>query len=309
MEYQPTVRALLELSGYKDVQLASHMDEIVQRAPDEKTATRHMLRFIPVESLALQNKWRKHIFQLWVASHPHASRCLNIPLTSKEVAFAPVLVEIHTLIQELIEHPAMINKHTHDHFLHPSEESRLALEFSLFGQDTLHVRRVCALLEELRLIRSYKGNVRVIESRYKEFQALPLPSQYYLVWHIDMYHLDWREYFHEWGSHLAAFQQYLPMVWEMVSRMQAGDVESLDVLTARIVRSFRPVWQQGLAVGVYEQSVLEGMVELWLFDKVFSRYGFVNSENPRMLEWTSVGQVVIDLERTTRLPCSTDSFS
>lgn len=303
------VRALLELSGYKDVQLASHMDEVVQYAPDAETATRHMLGFIPVESLALQNKWRKHIFQLWSATHPQASKSLNIPITSAEVAFAPVLVEIHTLIQELIEHPATIHTDTNAHFLHPSEESRVALECSLFGQDTLHVRRVCALLEELRLIRPYKGHVRVIDSRYKAFQALPLPSQYYLLWHVDMYHLDWKEYFHEWGSHLAIFQQYLPMVWEMVSRMQAGDVESLDAITSRIVRLFRPVWQQEFAIDLYEQSVLGEMVELWLVDKVFARYGFMTSENPRMIEWTSTGQAVIDLERTTKLPCSTDAFS
>ncbi len=306
MEYQPNVRALLELSGYKDIQLESRMMDIVQNAPDPETATRHMLSFIPVESAVLETKWRKHISQLWSDSHPRIPQSLYMPLTSREVAFSSALVEVHTLVQELRENPARVYEDTKAHFLQPTEEARIARKLSSFGQDSLHIRRICALLEELRLVRSYNGYVRIVDSRYREFEALPLPSQYYLLWHVDMYHLDWKEYFHEWGSHLVVFQQYLPMVWEMVSHIQAGDIQSMDELTARIVRSFRPMWQQELAVGLYEQSVLQGMVEMWLIDKVFARYGFIASSDSRMFQWTSVGQKMLELERTTKLPCSTD---
>jgi hypothetical protein len=306
MEYQPNVRALLELSGYTGTKVESRMVNSIKRAPDPETALRHMLKAIPVESEVLVHKWRKYIFQIWSSAHTKAPKQLYIPLTSKEVAFAPVLVEIHTLVQELRENPADIHANTKSHFLQAIEEARIARELPLFGQDPLHVRRVCALLEELQLIRPFKGKVRVIESRYREFAALPLPSQYYLLWHVDMYHLDWEEYFHEWGSHLATFQQYLPMVWEMVSHIQAGDSESVEALTSRIVRSFRPMWQQELAVGLYEQYVLQGMVETWLIDKVFSRYGFIAEESARLFTWTPAGQVMLEVERTTKLPCSTD---
>lgn len=306
MEYRSSVRALLELSGYKDEQLESRMMDIVSSSPDPETATRHMLSFIPVESSVLENKWRKHISQLWADSHPRIPQSLHMPITSREVAFATVLVEVHTLIEELNEYPAHVYEDTKNHFLHPAEEARIARKLSLFGQDSLHVRRVCALLEELRLVRSYKGHVRINESRYREFQALPLPSQYYLLWHVDMYHLDWKEYFHEWGSHLVVFQQYLPMIWEMMAHMQGGDIQSIDELTARIVRSFRPMWQQELAIGLYEQSVLQGMIETWLIDKVFERYGFTVSSQLRMVQWNSVGTKILELERTTKLPCSTD---
>lgn len=306
MEHQPNVRALLELSGYKDVQLESRMLDIVKRSPDPETALRHILKGIPVESEVLLHKWRKHIFQTWSLSHAKAPKQLNIPLTSKEVAFSPVLVEIHTLIQELRENPVHVHQDVESHFLQHSQEVLFSQDLPSFGQDPLHVRRVCALLEELQLVRPYKGKVRVVESRYREFTALPLPSQFYLLWHVDMYHLGWEGYFHEWGSHLVVFQQYLPMVWELLSQIQSGEEVSVDALTARIVRSFRPMWQQELLVGLYEQSVLQGMVEMWLIDKVFARYGFITKESERMFTWTRTAQVMVELERTAKLPCSTD---
>ncbi len=303
------VRALLELSGYKGVQLASHMADIVEGAPDPETAIRYMLSSLPIQSEVLEEKWRKYISQLWAVSHPRVPKVVHIPLTSKEVAFSPVLVELHTLIQELRDNPARRHTDSKVHFLHSGEEVRIAHELPLFNHDSLHVRRACALLEELRLLRPYKGYVRVIESRYREFAALPLPSQYYLVWHADMYHLDWKEYFREWGSHLVVFQQYLPMVWEIASRMKAGDSASIDSYAANIVRSFRPMWQQEFLAGIFEQSLLEGMVERWLIDKVFDRYGFIDRKGPDAFEWTNLGQRMIELERTAHLPCSTDVLS
>ncbi|MDA1169072.1 MAG: hypothetical protein O3A36_01930 [bacterium] len=306
MEHQPNVRALLELSGYTDTTVESRMLDIVKHSPDPETALRHILKGISIESEVLLHKWRKHIFQTWSLTHAKAPKQLNIPLTSKEVAFSPVLVEVHTLIQELRESSADIHEDTKSHFLQTSEEARIARELPLFGQDPLHVRRVCALLEELQLVRPHKGKVRVVESRYREFTALSLPSQYYLLWHVDMYHLDWEGYFHEWGSHLVLFQQYLPMVWEMLSQIQSGEEVSVDALTARIVQSFRFMWQQELLVGLYEQSVLQGMVEMWLIDKICARYGFITGESERMFTWTRVATVMVGLERTAKLPCSTD---
>lgn len=306
MEYQSNVRALLELSGYTDAKVESRMVNVIKRSPDPETALRHMLKIIPIESDVLLQKWRKYIFHIWASSHKKAPKQLCIPLTSKEVAFAPALVEVHTLVQELRENPVSLNKDLSVHFLPSSQEVQYAKDLPSFGQDSLHVRRVCALLEELQLVRPYKGKVSVVESRYRQFSALPLPSQYYLLWHVDMYHLDWQEYFTQWGSHLVLFQQYLPMVWEMVSQIQTGERVSLDALTARIVRAFRPMWQQELSVGLYEQSVLQGMVELWLVDKVLNRYAFIEEISDRMFTWTSAATATIELERNTKLPCATD---
>lgn len=309
MEYQPNVHALLELSGYKDGELEVHMKGLVQSAPDPETAVLHMLSSLPVQSSLLQEKWRKYISELWFASHPKACRALNIPLTSREVSFSSALVEVYTLVQELRDTPAVAYEDFASHFLHPSEEARIARDLPLFEHDPLHVRRVCALLEELRLVRPYKGQVRVIESRYKEFQALPIPSQYYMLWHTDMYHLDWKEYFHDWGAHLVVFQQYLPMVWEMLSRIQGGESASMDELTSKIVRSFKPMWQQELSLGLYEQSLLQGALEVWLLEKVFVRYGFIMPGTPRIFVWTDTAQKMLDLERNGKLPCSTEVLS
>ncbi|MEK7500302.1 MAG: hypothetical protein AAB649_06930 [Patescibacteria group bacterium] len=308
MEYQPNVRALLELSGYTDELTESKMADIVKGSPDPETAVRSILSIMPIQSTILQNKWRKYICRLWAASHPKGAKGIQIPLTSREVMFAPVLVELYTLVQELLEHPATINKYLDDHFLHASEELRLAVELSSFAGDPLRVRRACALLEELNLVRPYKGKIRIIESRYQTFAALPVPSQFYILWHVDMYHLDWKEYFHEWGAHLVVFQQYLPMVWEMLSQIQVGETQSVDELTLRIVRSFRPLWQQEASVGLYEQSALQASIESWLVDCVFTRYGFITNEDAGLYTWTSSAQTLLELERTSMLPCPTDAL-
>ncbi len=318
MEYQPNVGALLELSGYRDSAFASEMMTIVKKSPDPETAARYVLRHMPVQNEILQNKWRKYIFQEWSKVHPKVPTSLSLPITSKEVASSQVLLEVYTLMQDLVDNPAVLNGEYEEHFLDAEEERRIAFEVPLFSHDPLHVRRICAILEELRLVRPYKGHVQPVVSRYRTFQALPLPSQYYLVWHVDIYHLDWKEYFHELSSHVAVFQQYIPMVWEMLATMNEGEQCSADEIAGRIVRAFRPMWQQESekmstprlrpALNLYEQSVLQGMVSNWLIEGVCKRYGFITGQNSDM-QWARIGRLMLNLERTTKLPCSTDVLS
>lgn len=305
------MHALLELSG-RNGEDFTRMIDIVRNAPDSATAMYEVVNFLNVQDSALQEKWNKHVSQVWFELHPNVPANLNIYIMSQDVMLSDALMEIHGLLQELTDHPARANELLITGVLDISEEQRLAENLSVFAGDSMNVRRACGILEELRLIRIVKNEVRVVKSRYNRFQALPLSAQYYLVWHIDMYHLDWKEYAHAMQPHLAVFQQYLPMIWELLEHASVGQTHSIDEFSWHVVRAFRPLWQQDNALGLYEQSALHTMISQWLVDKVFLRYGLVDQVDtdtegfPRSFMWNRAGITLLHSERTSKLPCAID---
>lgn len=305
------MHALLELSG-RDSQDLGRMIDIVRNAPDSATAMYEVVNFLHVADVALQEKWNKHVSQVWFELHPHVPASLNISIMSQDIMLSDALMELHALLQEIEEYPASANELLVTGIVESAEEQRIASKLSVFKGDSMNVRRACAIAEELRLIRIMKNEVLVVKSRYKRFQALPLSAQYYLVWHIDMYHLDWKEYAYEMQSHLAVFQQYLPMIWELLERISVGQTHTVDEFAWHVVRAFRPLWQQEHAVGLYEQSALHGMVSHWLVDKVFTRYGLIDHINtdtegiPRSFIWNRAGITLLHSERVSKLPCAID---
>ena len=316
MKHQSSVRVLLELSGYTDGSVASEILESIQCAPDPETAIRYVFRYISPENQVLRHTWRKYISQTWFAAHPKVPKALAVPLQSGEVASASALLELYVLMNNINEHAPDLHTEHRDHFLAEHEEQRIAASIPLFSGDIYRVRRVCAIAEELRLIRPYKGRVYPVAFRYKEFQELPLSFQYYSMWHVDVYHLDWKEYFRDWNPQLVVFQQYTPMIWEMMASMRAGEQHLVESITGKIVHAFLPLWQQenegirinmSISIGMYEQSLLQGMVERWLVDGVFRRYGFI-ADDVSAIQWTPLGCTMMELERSSKLPCSTDVF-
>ena len=303
------MHALLELSG-RDGDDLTRMIDIIRNAPDSATAMYEVVNFLHVQDSALQEKWNKHVSQVWFELHPNVPANLNLFIMSQDVMLSDALMEVHGLLQELAEHPARANELLITGVLHASEEQRIADTLSIFAGDSMNVRRVSAIVEELRLVRIVKNEVRVVKSRYNRFQALPLSAQYYMVWHIDMYHLDWKEYAYGMQSHLAVFQQYLPMIWELLEHASVGQAHSVDEFAWHIVRAFRPLWQQENALGAYEQSALHSMINEWLVDKVFARYGLVDrmdiEGSPRAFMWNRAGITLLHSERTIKLPCAID---
>jgi hypothetical protein len=305
------MHALLELSGRNGEDFTRMLD-IVSSAPDCATAIHEVMHFLNVDNGALQEKWSKHVTQVWFELHPNVPSSLNLHIMSQDIMLSDAIMEAHGVLQALLEQPAKASVDFMLGMLDREEEKRLAREITLFAGDDMLVRRVCDVLEELRLIRVVKGEVRVIKSRYNRFQALPLSGQYYLLWHIDMYHLDWKEYTHQMQSHLAIFQQYVPMIWELLEHTSIGQTHSVDEFAWHIVRAFRPLWQQERALGIVEQSAVHGMVSDWLVDKVFIRYGLVDqmnlSENgsPKSFIWNRAGMALLHSERTIKLPCAID---
>ncbi len=305
------IQALLELSGRGEGDF-NQMLHIVSEAPDTATAVFEVLQFLGVENSALQEKWSKHIAQVWFELHPTIPSALNLRIMSHDIMCSDALLEAHGLLQELLENPSRAGDYLEGGILSEKDEQRIANALYVFKADPLRVRRTCAILEELRLVRQVKREIRVVKSRFARFQALPLSAQYYLLWHIDMYHLDWKEYVGSLRSHMAVFQQYLPMIWEMLEHTTSGQTHSVDEFAWHVVRAFRPLWQQENALGLYEQSALQSMVDQWLIGNVFARYGLIeygdssNEAMPRVFSWTRAGVSLLDSERTIKLPCAID---
>ncbi len=307
MEYQ-RVEALLELSGVRPTNGIVEIVSAVQNAPDPETAVCHVMGAINVKNPLLQDKWRKHVSQMWFAAHPTIPASFALPLKTGDVAYAHVLLEAQSLLREISHTPIDADNAA-------AEEVRLAQGLSVFRGDTIAVRRMMALLEELRLIRLYQHRFQVVRSRMQRFQELPLPGQYYLLWHADMYHLEWRQFDPEFGVSLSVFQQYLPMVWEMLTHRHEGALQRIDELTWQVVRAFRPLWQQqgGLVhsgmqsvIGLYEQSLLQNMVETHLVQKSLARYGLISYEDDVSFTWTAAGEALLNAERMGALPCAAD---
>lgn len=302
------VEALLELSGVSPTSDVVAVVHAVQDAPDPETAVCRVMGVIKVQNPLLQDKWRKHVSQMWFASHPSIPASFALPFKTDDIAYAHVLLEAQSLLREIAHTPVGADNAI-------EEEVRLAQGLSVFRGDTIAVRRMMALLEELRLIRFYQNQFQVVRSRTQRFQELPLPGQFYLLWHADMYHLEWRQFDPDYGVSLSVFQQYLPMVWEMLVHRHEGTIQRIDELTWQVVRAFRPLWQQqgGLIrsemqsmVGLYEQSLLQSMVETHLVQKSLARYGLISYEDDISFTWTAAGEALLDAERMGTLPCAAD---
>lgn len=287
--------ALLELSGYTRGEYAKEMVNIVETAPDPETAASHIIGTVGVQNELLRHKWKKHITQIWFESHPSIPISMNVPLKSCDVAYAPALLEAHGILHELANGPIPLDTH----------EAHFAASVSPLHGDAVAIRRMSAVLEELRLVRVVKDQFHLVQSRYARFQKLPPVGQFYLLWHVDMYHLDWRDYAAEYNSFIPIFQQYLPMVWEMLMQRHEGMEEGIDELSWHIVRAFRPLWRDS-AFGLYEQSLLQDMVENLLVHTAFGRYGLIEYQNNHLFAWTSVGEALLNAERTMKLPCSAE---
>lgn len=317
MEYK-RVEALLELSGFHDVSDVGKMVTMVQNAPDPETAVCHVMGVVRVESPILQTKWRKHVSQMWFASHPRVPTSFALPLKSGDISYAHVLLEVQSLLEEISIAPITIERTNTGVSLAVAEEARLMQALPAFRGEIGAIRRMLALLEELHLVRMYREQVQVVRSRRKLFESLPITGQFYLLWHSDMYHMEWRQFDERYGGYLSIFQQYLPMVWEMFTHRHEGTVERIDEVTWQIARAFRPLWQQqngmfamgrGSMIGLYEQSLLEQMIETHLLQKSLARYGLITYEDDISFSWTAAGESLLNAEREGSLPCTADLLS
>lgn len=342
------LQALWTLSGFSERVNGEDLAHIIAEAPDPETAARVITNRVKISSDVLNRKWRKIINQTWLHQHPHVSPELDLRLTSQDVADVPALLDAKALLQELRREPAkLIRDEDGEATLDPREIRRLASVMPSLHKDSfvevehewgcVPLRRMRAVLLANRLVRTYNGTLRVVETRYQRFNQLPLPQQFYCLWHADVYHVEWIDFAASWGKYISLIQNYLPLVWE-VSADVLDEEESANIhdIAQAYWEVFQPLWQQergNTAISgsrtfmeVYEQCALPSVAERLLIGDILLRYGVAELEDSSIeqlfvdntshnhylegdLSWTKVGHVMLAAEREEELPCALDILS
>ena len=342
-DVQRTLQALLELSGFGSNlpnESIKRMMVVIRKAPDPETACQVITEEFDASG-ALERKWRKVISETWLDQHPCACSSLELPLTSEEVVDAPALRDARGLLNELDKEPALLVKEHDGWSIADSELLRLTQampslrreEANIAEHEWGHVslRRLRAVLQTLRLARVHRGRLAVVQCRYEHFLQLPLPQQFYVLWHADAYHVDWGMFGAAWQSYIRTMQNYLPLVWETGEGAIEGEMHRAYELTGILMEVFATLWEQDTTLlsatnqalmRVYEQSALPTVVDRVIIHDLFMRYGLLQPEqslfdifqgeqgrsnkSSAYMRWTRIGEVLMAAEREDDLPCSLD---
>lgn len=334
---QRAMEALLQLSGFPKGRFVERMEKLIAKAPDPETACRVITDEFQATG-ALERKWRKVITQTWQFQHRTSAHSLALPLTSQDVIQTEALLDARRVLEALRQTPAKLVQQGDGYVIAPEELQRLtAIMPSLSNRnipDTLEhewacvqLRRLRVLLTTLRLVRVYRGQLQVVASRHKRFLDLPLPQQYYVLWHADVYHVPWGSFAAGWAPYVEVVQEYLPLLWDVSGGTRAGHAQSLTELTYALLDLYQSLWEQeGVAdahetfIGIYEEYALPAVVGQLLVRDILARYGLIeiqddlpaliragtNSQfdsNDISVRWTEIGEVMLTIERSGKLPC------
>lgn len=326
--YRATVQALMSLSALKgDISVDQVMD-MVTGAPDPETAKRALKACFVSSYEALENKWHQTVVSLWSHTHPRVPLLPNLPLTAEDVAPAPILRDARCFLQELFVRPAGVTLERGQFFLNCDEALRLALVLPswpgvpLMAVEHEHalpvVYRLRCLLQAVGLIRIYQGKLRVVQSRYQSFLRLPPVQQYYVLWHTEAYHVGWGKFAGMWGGYLEMIQGYLPLLWDLYSEVEAGELEDAHAWSQTTIEMFSPIWEEennqpsaGI-LNLYQQAALPAIVEKLLLQDVLVRYGLLQPQSvghhglANHYVWTHLGQILLFAEHHNDLPCGVD---
>lgn len=331
------LRALWTLSNFPSEVSVQSVSDAIREAPDPETACRAITSQLNEHSDALTRKWRKVIRQTWLDKHPYVSDLLDLPLTSRDIVDVIATQDALALLKEFHAKPASVIWENGDRVVDTDDIQRLiAILPSMRSRyipqienewSCITLRRLRALLQSLRLVRIVRGTLTVVHSRYARFLRLPPPVQYYVLWHADVYHVNWSEFAGQWGPYVHLIQDYLPLLWDVVGDVEGGEFDNVHDVTKEIIEVYRPLWQQeGLFnhtsekktfIDVYEESALPGILERLIVCDVMARYGVlhaglslvsVDSSRALLMErgdfmWTQVGATLLGAERDQILPC------
>ena len=324
------LRALCQLSGVLEPVDFGYLSSFVQEAPDPETAVRQVLARVPQSSEVLLRKWRNVITDMWALQHPHVPLLPDLPLSAKEVEGAPLLHDVRAVLVALEEKPARLVQAKHEWLVEPSDVQRmLAVMPSQQGTTILAVenewnfmpwRRLRALLHAARLVRPLRGTLVPVRSRVDRFLALPAPQQLYILWHADVYHVDWSEFAGLWGGYMHVVQEYLPLLWETLGTVSAGTVADRGAWAISVMEAFTPLWNDvGLlevraghtaALNIVQQHALPTIIDRFLLRDLLERHGLVTivEEFGSLSEftWTRVAAQLIPAESRRSLPCGNE---
>lgn len=317
--------ALCALSNAPKTITPDLLTELIHKAPDPETATRHVLKHVSAYSDALKNKWRKIVFNLWSTGHAHVPSLLSLPITAEDVSNVPILQDALAFLHAVQNKPPSMARESGEWLLSPSDIHRLtpnipSLQRNITLQienewQILRLRRLRSVLQSLKLVRRYKNKLVIVKCHHKRFMQLPATHQFYLLWHTEAYHVDWSQFSAIWGDYLSVIQDYLPLLWEVSSASQPHLSHDIRQWNQHIWTAFNPLWEQaGLLDQPPRQAVLFSLVRLHslptaitqvVMRDLFERYGLVSGEG-ELFAWTDLGVELINAESTREMPCALD---
>ncbi len=335
------LEALWVLSGFEESVNPRDLAGVIAKAPDPETACQVILERLPHSTEALFRQWRKVIQQTWLQYHPNACASLELPLTSEDVYDVKVLKEVHAFLNEVALKPLKMVKEHGEWVIAPEELKRISGVLSSDNDtqeeyiaehewNNMALRRLRALLQACRLVRVFQGKLVVVHSRHHRLRELPLPQQFYALWHADVYHVRWGDFAGKCEQHVSILQHYIPLMWEMTEDMEQGVIYSLNEVSRGIVDTFAALWDEEQIFPsearptlkhIYEQCLLPSMIERLVVQDLFVRYGlceeiesienlfrpsFSLSEADSHVRLTRIGKLLFRAEREQDLPCHSD---
>ena len=298
---------------------------LISDAPDPATAIRAVLEQVPAHSEILARKWRQLVVDLWSQPHPHIPVLLDLPITAADVSDTAAIQDTFSALRIIANRPLRLVNESGEWLLTaddayylaaslPSLQSRPLVQLENEWQ-CLRLRRLRSLLHALRLVRRQGDQLTIVKSRYQRFAELPTIQQYYLLWHAEVYHVDWSQFAGIWGDHISLVQEGLPLLWDLSDRALPDMPYDLRLWNQELWDTFQPLWEQeGLLHRQPGDSILLAFVRTHalptaitqvIMRDLFEYFGLVAGEG-ELYVWTTLGIELTAAERTQELPCALD---
>lgn len=318
------VRALLRLSNFAGKGVTpQRVARMVGKSPDPETIVQLFLEEMPIESEVLRRKWRKIIEQLWAESHPGLPRLPQIPITKQSAGSTCALLDALGVLSTLSDTPARLQHVGRELLISAADSRRLAAGLeSLAGlhlppihseTDVPGLSRLLACLSAADLIHPSERRLRVSHSRLRRFLDLPRSYQFYILWHCDVYHVNWADFASDWPDCLRDIQEYLPLLWQVSEADTAGRSIDKREWCLEVAESFAPLWQGHLRRGLGQsfssvgfflhQDSLAAAVNQLILNNLFARYGLIQFEADGNFVWTPLGVNLLNAEISQTMPC------
>ena len=286
---------------------------------------RNVLDQVPAHSDVLLRKWRQLVVDLWSQHHPHIPVLLDLPIAADDVADVAAIQDTLAVLHLLNNKPAKMVKESAEWLLNPDDAYYLASNLPSLNQrplvrienewQCLPLRRLRTLLQTLRLVRRLKDDLVIVKSRYQRFIELPIIQQYYLLWHTEVYHINWSQFAGIWNDYINVIQECLPLLWDVSERALPDMPYDVRQWNQDMWDTFSPFWDQegllerqpddsALLAFVRTHSLPTGVTQVIMRD-LFERYGLLVDEG-KLYVWTTLGTELIATERTQELPCALD---
>jgi len=329
-QHEEQLKALCALSDLNEPHDWRYLTNLITDAPDPETAVQGVLDQIPTTSETLHRKWRSVITDMWSLQHPHVPLLAELPLPTDSAEHAPILADARAYIAELQQQPVAIVEEKHEWLVEPDDAMRLAKALPSYAElplTTLEtewnltpLRRLRAVLQAARLARPLKGELVPVQSRIQRFNALPAKHQLFILWHADIYHVDWAEFSGLWSPYARVVQDYLPLLWEAMTGASADSVGERAAFASSIMQTYSPLWnEEGLldlkpghaaALHLVQQHALPTVIDRFLLQDLFERHGLVTLSDEfgsiSKFAWTGIGEALLLAEHNQQLPCGND---